>query len=323
LCWLAAAPGKPPSADETRLFDDGMRAFQAGKPRDADQAWRAGYALAKDPAFLVRMGEAEEKAGQPAEAAESYRHYLRAVPDAADRAEIAQRLARLTPAGETAATPRTGPGVSTAAGTAEIPGSLGAGGAPPVGAAETGVSAAAGAGAPATAPAPATIPARDDELARRANGDPEDRGWTQFNVTAWIATGATVLLLGTAGYFAAAAGSAKDDVNLLSRYQDPMTGAPLEYHSVADRYERSTRDGQHDDRVAKGALIAAAGAALVATVFFIVDAVRAPDEHQARREGSRATRGARLGLQIAPTPAGSGGAHGPGAAALSSLRWSF
>ena len=298
LFWLAAAPGKPPSAEEARLFDEGMRAFQAGNPREADKAWRAGYALGKDPAFLVRMGEAEEKAGLPAEAADSYRRYLRAAPDAADRAEIEQRLARLAPAGETP--PTTPP----AAGAAETPGSFGGGAAPPT---------------PGSAPAAPAPAARDEESARPAT-EKEERGWTPFNITAWVASGATVLLLGTAAYFAASAGSEKDDVNRLLRYQDPVTGAPLEYHTVADRYEGALRDGQHHDRIAKGVLVGAAGTALVATVFFILDAVLSPEEEEkpapAERPRAQAApdTGPRLGLQLIP---------GAGGAALSSLRWSF
>src|SRR6185295_16470375 len=143
LCWLAAVPGKPPSAEEARLFEEGMRAFQAGNPREADKAWRAGYALGKDPAFLVRMGEAEEKAGAPAEAAESYRRYLHAAPDAADRAEIEQRLARIGVVGALAASPPVADGN-------EIPGAFGDGGGP-----------AGGAAPPSTRAVPEAIRAHD------------------------------------------------------------------------------------------------------------------------------------------------------------------
>src|SRR5215831_14948739 len=139
---LLAAAGKPPSAEEQRLFDEGTKALQAGDAAAADKAWRAGYAIAKDPAFLVHMGEAEEKAGQPAEAGENYRRYLRAVPDASDRAEIEQRLVRLGPAGAPPAAP---------ADAHEVPGALGQG--PPP-------------GFPGVPPSPGprvAVPARDDE----------------------------------------------------------------------------------------------------------------------------------------------------------------
>jgi hypothetical protein len=292
---LLAAPGKPPSPEEQRLFDEGMKAMQAGDAHAADKAWRAGYAVAKDPAFLVRMGEAEEKAGQPAEAGDSYRRYLHAVPDASDRAEIEQRLARLGPAGAP-------PAATTDA--HETPGGFGDAPPPPP--------APAAAATPTTA---ATVPAaRDDETGHGNAGDESESGWNAYSVTAWVATGATVLLLGTAAFYAASAASAKDDVNQLLRYQDPMTGVPIQYHTVAARYENSVRDGQHDDRVAKYALIGAAGTALVATAFFIVDSLHTPDEHHAESDRPRRAAPA-FGLSLSPE----GGRTG----AFSSLRWSF
>jgi hypothetical protein len=265
--------------------------MQAGDAAAADKAWRAGYAIAKDPAFLVHMGEAEEKAGQPAEAGESYRRYLRAAPDASDRAEIEQRLTRLGPAGAPPATP---------ADTHEVPGAFGEG--PPPGMP----------GAPP--PRALVLPARDDETGRRPRAD-EDSGWNAYNITAWIATGATVLALGTAAYYAASAGSAKDDVNRLLLYRDQLTGVPLEYQTVASRYENAVRDGQHDDRVAKGALIVAAGTALVATAFFILDSVRTPERH-AERDRPRSSRSTPVfGLALRP--------DGGRTTAISALRWSF
>jgi hypothetical protein len=293
---LLAAAGKPPSADEQRLFEEGMKAMQAGDAAAADKAWRAGYAIAKDPAFLVHMGEAEEKAGQPAEAGESYRRYLRAAPDASDRADIEQRLTRLGPAGA--------PPAAAPADTHEVPGAFGEG--PP-------------AGMPGAPPAPppargVVLPARDDETSRRP-GASEDSGWNAYNITAWIATGVTVLTLGTAAYYAASAGSAKDDVNRLLLYRDQLSGVPLEYQTVASRYENAVRDGQHDDRVAKGALIVAAGTALVATAFFIVDGVRTP-EHHAERDRPRPSRSTPVfGLALRP--------DGGRTTAISSLEWTF
>ena len=117
LTALAATPTRAPTAEEQRLYDEGLRALQAGDARAAEKAWKNGYAVARDPAFLIYIGEAQEKAGAPAEAADSYRRYLREVPDAADRADIEQRLARLAPAG----TPPPQPGP------AEPVGELGAG----------------------------------------------------------------------------------------------------------------------------------------------------------------------------------------------------
>src|SRR5580692_7886485 len=94
LLALAGAPARVPTPDEQRLFDEGTRAFSSGDAAGAEKAWRAGYALGHDPAFLVRIGEAQEKAGAPAQAAASYRAYLQQAPDASDRAEIEQRPPR-------------------------------------------------------------------------------------------------------------------------------------------------------------------------------------------------------------------------------------
>jgi hypothetical protein len=244
------------------------------------------------------MGEAEEKAGQPAEAGESYRRYLRAAPDASDRADIEQRLARLGQAGAPPATPTDAH---------EVPGAFGQGPPPPTvpGAPPPG---------PSTGATPAAPRARDDEMGR--GSDDEASGWNAYNVTAWVATGATVVALGTAAYYAASAASAKDDVNQFLRYQDPTSGAPLEFHTVAARYESSIRDGQHDDRVAKGALLVAAGTAAVATAFFIIDSMRAPETHAERtrpRQGHSTT--PVFGLALRP--------EGNHTTAFSALRWSF
>ncbi len=319
--FLLAVPGKAPSAEEQRLFDEGMRAFQAGDARAADRAWRAGYAVAKDPAFLVRMAEAEEKAGQIAEAGESYRRYLRAAPDAADRAEIEQRLAKLGPA---AAPPAAPP-----ADAHEVPDAFGAG-APP----------AATAAVPslldgATTP-PASSPARDDEAARRSAAGDEGSGWNAFNITAWVATGATVMLLGTAGYFAASAASEKDDVNQLLRFA--RTRRPARRSSTS-----ASRPATRPPCATASTTIAwprtpsspPPGAALVATAFFIIDAyagdaARGDAASHARRERQREREPARrattpvFGFSLRPEEGGGGGsARGAKASAFSSLRWSF
>ena len=88
LLALGGTPQRPPTPDEQRLYDEGARALAAGDARAAEKAWRAGYELQHDPAFLVHLGEAQEKAGAPSEAVETYRRYLHEAPAAADRAEI-------------------------------------------------------------------------------------------------------------------------------------------------------------------------------------------------------------------------------------------
>jgi hypothetical protein len=279
LLALHAAPMGAPTPEEERLFAEGLRAFDAGDGRAAETAWKQGYSLRRDPAFLVRIGEAQEKAGAPQEAAESYRRYLREAPDAADRAEIEQRLIRLTPG-----LPATGPGSQsktanpdqgsipspTPTPTPALPENQWPAKAPP-----------------GVVPAAAVPPAVDPEIQRRpARGQQEPSGWNVYNATAWISLAATVALLGTAGFYGASAASKKDDVNRLVTYRDPDTGAPIEYQSVAARYQSAVDEGHHDDHMAKVFLLTAAGTAAVATTFFIINGLRespagvavAPDE---------------------------------------------
>lgn len=249
---LMANPAKPPSAEEQRLYEEGLRALTGGDAAAAERAFKAGHALGRDPAFLVHLGEAQEKAGAPARAADTYRRYLREAPDASDRAEIEARLARLAPGGAGAAT-------LAAPAPAETAGEFGASPTPPP------------AAPPPRSVAPAPAPAADpDGPAKRDAAS--DSGWNRYNRTAVIATGAALLLLGTTAFFAAQAGSAKDDVNRLTIYQDERTGAPLRYSSVASQYEQLMDDGRRYDRYAKIALVAAGGAAAVAAVFYVLDA---------------------------------------------------
>lgn len=247
LAALAATPTRAPSPEEQRLYDEGVRALQAGDARAAEKAWRNGYAVGRDPAFLVYIGEAQEKAGAPAEAADSYRRYLRDVPDAADRADIEQRLARLAPA----ATPQPQPGA------AEPVGELGAG----------------QSATPTLGPKPGFSPdaRRVDTEQPTGKAQADDAGWNRYNMTAMISSGAALLLLGTAGFYAASAASDADDVNRLVTYRSE-TSTPLTYSTVAAQYEQAMADGERNDRNAKIALIAAGGAAAVAAVFFVLDA---------------------------------------------------
>jgi hypothetical protein len=247
LLTLAASPRGAPTPTEERLFNEGLHAFEAGDARGAERAWKQGYAVAHDPAFLVRIGEAEEKAGAPVEAADSYRRYLREAPDASDRPDIEQRLARLAPA--------------PAAGAAAEP------------AREFGDGDAPASTLPGLAGEPGPVgPALDAEGARPGIDD-DGSGWTRANITAWSAAGATVLLLGTAGFFGAQAASKEGDVNRLYAFRDER-GAPYPYTpAIAQKYESAMADGRRYSRDAEIFLLAGAGTAAIACVFFVIDSV--------------------------------------------------
>jgi hypothetical protein len=232
------AAARPPTAAEQQRFDEGTRALGAGDARGAEKAWRAGYDVGHDPAFLVHIGEAQEKAGAPAEAAETYRRYLREAPDASDRADIEQRIARLTP---------------TTTPAAPAPAVAGTAAAPP---------------APA-APSPGGLAQPDAE---KPNSAQEDSGWNRYNITAMVSAGVTVALLGTAAFFGASASSHESDANRLIGYRNP----PPEYASVAAGYTSALKDGHDDAHTARIALIAAAATGAVSIAFFILDGVLTP-----------------------------------------------
>jgi hypothetical protein len=275
LLALAGSPQRTPSADEVRLYDEGTRALAAGDARAAEKAWRAGYALGHDPAFLVHIGEAEEKAGAAAAAAESYRQYLREAPDASDRADIEQRLARLAPAAPPA------PAVET-------PGEFG--GTPPAQAAPAPPPA-------AVPPAPAPAVARSDAEHPAGQGqEEEDSGWNRYNATAVIASGVTLALLGTAAIYGAAASSKESDVTRLITYRFP----PTQYSAVAAEYTSAMADGQRDAHNARVALVAAAATGVVAAVGFVLDAVLTPPEPQETGPSKAPA------ISLAPLPGGRG-----------------
>jgi len=273
LIWAAlalASPGRAPSAEEQRLYDDGLRAFQAGDARAAEKAWKAGYAAGHDPAFLVHIGEAQEKAGAPAEAADTYRHYLREAPDAADRADIEQRIARLAPAAAPAAAPPAAPAP------AETPGEFG--GTPPTPDLH-----------PPVAQHADNAPAPTPGSKRPAGPTPEDTGWNRYNITAVATASAAALALGVAGLFAAEVASDEDDIKRLVNFRDQTNNNPLQYSAISSQYEQAMADGPRHARYAKIALGISLVTAAVSATFFMLDArlgaepavAIAPDGHAA------------------------------------------
>jgi len=283
LLAVGGSPQRTPTPDELRLFDEGTHALAAGDARAAEKAWRAGYEIAHDPAFLVHLGEAEEKTGATAEAIDSYRRYLREAPDASDHADIEQRLARLAPAAPAAAP----------APKVETPGEFGG---TPTASTPPSSAAPPGAAPPAAAPPPATNAAHVD-AERPAGNAQEDSGWNRYNTTAVIASGVTLALLGTAAFYGAEASSKESDINRLVTFRFP----PPQYSSVAATYTSDMADGRSDAHTSRILLLTAAGTGLVAAVFFVLDAVRTPSEPSPAAPALPA-----VSVSIAPTGSGFG-----------------
>ena len=79
-----------------------------------------------------------------------------------------------------------------------------------------------------------------------------------------------------------------DDIDRLTTYRDP-SGKVIPYSTVAKRYEEKVADGERHDRYAKVALVAAAGAAVVSTIFFILDAKHSHEPTLAVSQGPAGT----------------------------------
>jgi hypothetical protein len=292
---LAAPAARAPSPMEQKAFTDGLRLYERGDALGAARVWQEGYAAGHDPAFLVRIGEAQEKAGAPAQAIQSYQQYLRESPDAADRDDIEARLRRLAPPASTA------PGQTAAADATATPGELpmpAPGPAPP----------SATAGAPPaqipSVPAPATPQARDDAREDlRPIVDEDQPARSRLNTIAWVGAGVTALLLGVAAFYGASAADKSGDANRLLTYIDQDTGAPLPYGPNAQQFESDVRVGQHDDRVAKGFLITAGVAALVTGALFVIDST-----HDAAKSEPRASARTNLRARVAASGGLSAGA---------------
>ena len=294
----ATVPRRAPSPAEEKAFATGQAALAAGNAEAAEKAFTEGFAVAQDPAFLVKIAEAQEKRGATHAAAATYRRYLGLVPEAADAEEIKARADKLEPP-------------AAAPAQADIP---------PAGAPTGAAASANGSTGAAPAPAPPATPAAPTAVLPRAQlfdlGEvrpevtEEENPRSALNVAAWIGAGTTVALLGVAAFFAAEASSKKDDVDRYQLFTDE-NGRPLEYAEVASRYEDARRDGQHDDRMAKGFLWSAAAAGAVTIGLFVADALRAPEAPAVSRSAHRAG----WGFALAPAA----GQNNPGVAASLSL----
>jgi hypothetical protein len=280
LLTMATPSQQPPSPEEQKAFAEGLRLFEAGDARGAERAWKAGYAVSHDPAFLIRIGEAEEKAGTPAEAARTYEQYLRESPDAADRPDIEARVQRL------AAPSQNKPPVEVEI-PAEIPNpareskTSGARVAAPSGEAPSAARASPPGGSQSPSPAATTTPgatltlpttqARDDSRQDLVPLVEDGTSRSRLNVTAWAGVGVTTLLLGVAAFYGASSADKAGDANRLLIFRDPDTGMPQEYAVHASQFEDDVRTGKQDDRMAKGFLIAAGITAAASAILFIVD----------------------------------------------------
>lgn len=310
-------------------FGAAQEAFAAKHYKVAANEFQTAFDTTHDPILLYNIAESWEKAGDGKKAAASYRAYLKAQPNAGDKAEVQRRLKAIeakkfklasqsAPGDELpAATTATAPPAATP----EIP--------PPA----TAPTPAGAPAAPSTAPPPVAAPPIGDnktlppsfdapppaapapEPARVETPPPPaappaavvgdaDRP-SRLRVAAWVGVASTVAVLTAGAILGLAAQSRADEVDRRYNFVD-ANGAPKKFdQSQADDLHNLVSDGQLYNGLAIGFFSAAGALAVATTVMFVLDWKHARE----KREGGPHA------LRLAPTV----DRHGGGIAA----GWSF
>ena len=90
-----AQDGKSVQARSKALYDEGSRAYKAGDYRRAVERFLEAYELSGAPAILFNIAQAYRLDGACADALTYYRRSLAEEPDAANRAEVEERIAEM------------------------------------------------------------------------------------------------------------------------------------------------------------------------------------------------------------------------------------
>lgn len=91
----APAQEQDDQARSRALYDEGSRAYKAGDYPKAIELFLAAYDLSHVPAILFNVAQAYRLAGTCDRALEYYRRSLEEEPDAANRAEVEERIAEM------------------------------------------------------------------------------------------------------------------------------------------------------------------------------------------------------------------------------------
>lgn len=100
MLLAAAAPQVDASGADLQArahYAEGARHYQSGDAARALEAFRAAYALAPHAELLFNIAQCHRQLGDGAKALESYEAYLRARPDAPNRAEVERWMNDLRP----------------------------------------------------------------------------------------------------------------------------------------------------------------------------------------------------------------------------------
>jgi hypothetical protein len=291
-------------------FAAAQEAFGLKHFKVAATEFQAAYDITKDPVLLYNVAEAWERAGDGHRAVDAYGAYLKAQPNASDKAEVQKRIAAirtkkfrlvdesaLAEAGgepaQKAAAPRTPPPTVAAPppapGPQGPPGPLGPLGstatppppAPPVPSQPTPE------GAEKAAPPAPPEPAPMAELPPQP-GLLEEGPLSKMRVAAWVGVAGTLALLTTGAILGLAAQSRADEISRRFTFVDPSTGQPKTYDAMmAADIANLHSDGELYNGLAIGFYSAAAASAVVTTVLFVVDVKRGRHERRVPTQALR------------------------------------
>ncbi len=90
LALVRPAGADPDTEAAKQRFLQGTRAYDLGRYDEAVREYEAAYKLKDDPALLYNIGQAYRLAGKPADAARSYKSFLRRMPTAKNRVAVEQ-----------------------------------------------------------------------------------------------------------------------------------------------------------------------------------------------------------------------------------------
>lgn len=292
FCLLCASAAHAQDFDAAaKHFGNAQAAFGQQHFKVAAGEFEAAYSVTKDPILLYNIAESWEKAGDGKKAVARYKDYLKAQPNAGDKAEVNRRIKAIEAKkyklvsqsapgdepGETLTPPAPGtPPPATLSATPEPPPAATPGAptpaTPPPGATPVVPEAppATPAPAPEATPAPAPEPAPAPAPAP-VTGVVEEKPSSKLRVAAWIGVAATVAVLTAGAIFGLAAQSRADEIDRQLNFVD-ASGAPKKFdQATQDNLTNLKSDGNLYNGLAIGFFSAAGALAITTTILFVVD----------------------------------------------------